>query len=397
MNRIWKCFALCLIALLALCHAACAECNHWVLCEDPTVCVECGAQGVSVPESEVVHEWLFTDLGDMHKLYCLYCDYEEEPEEHFAMCNAPTVCLGCGADGLTLDNDAIIHDDVYTDLGAQHQYRCALCGEEDAPENHWAICDDPVTCAGCGLIKIDIPEEEIYHEEKYVVGDGWHQVKCERCDYEEAPVEHVAVCTAPEVCFYCKAPVALAPLADMLHFSANVATNITDTTHENYCTHCGYSWGVIPHRVNCADPTSCFACGKTGLNTADYTYYHEGPFEGMAITATGHSFDCGHCGKHADNEAHTFDKGVCYTCGYKQGADAPDVPDTPDLPVITPGDANSDGKVDIMDALLVLQHSVGWSVTIDTDAADVNDSGAADIMDALLILQHSVGWDVDLK
>jgi hypothetical protein len=72
MNRIWKCFALCLIALLALCHAACAECNHWVLCEDPTVCVECGAQGVSVPESEVVHEWLFTDLGDMHKLYCLY-------------------------------------------------------------------------------------------------------------------------------------------------------------------------------------------------------------------------------------------------------------------------------------------------------------------------------------
>ena len=66
-------------------------------------------------------------------------------------------------------------------------------------------------------------------------------------------------------------------------------------------------------------------------------------------------------------------------------------------PVRIPGDANGDGEADIMDALLILQHSVGWSVAIDTDAADVNASGTADIMDALLILQYSVGWDVELK
>ena len=66
-------------------------------------------------------------------------------------------------------------------------------------------------------------------------------------------------------------------------------------------------------------------------------------------------------------------------------------------PVRIPGDANGDGEADIMDALLILQHSVGWSVAIDTDAADVNASGEADIMDALLILQYSVGWDVELK
>ena len=66
-------------------------------------------------------------------------------------------------------------------------------------------------------------------------------------------------------------------------------------------------------------------------------------------------------------------------------------------PVRIPGDADSNGKADIMDALLILQHSVGWSVAIDTDAADVNASGKADIMDALLILQYSVGWDVELK
>ena len=66
-------------------------------------------------------------------------------------------------------------------------------------------------------------------------------------------------------------------------------------------------------------------------------------------------------------------------------------------PLRIPGDADSDGEVSIMDALLILQHSVGWNVKIDTDAGDVNASGAADIMDALLVLQHSVGWDVELK
>ncbi len=66
-------------------------------------------------------------------------------------------------------------------------------------------------------------------------------------------------------------------------------------------------------------------------------------------------------------------------------------------PVCIPGDADSDGEVSIMDALAILQKSVGWDVKIDADAADVNASGEADILDALLILQHCVGWDVELK
>jgi hypothetical protein len=73
---------------------------------------------------------------------------------------------------------------------------------------------------------------------------------------------------------------------------------------------------------------------------------------------------------------------------------------TPGIPVkatALPGDANSDGKVDIMDALLTLQHAVGWTVTISLGNADVDDNGTANILDALLILQHSVGWDVMLK
>lgn len=63
----------------------------------------------------------------------------------------------------------------------------------------------------------------------------------------------------------------------------------------------------------------------------------------------------------------------------------------------TPGDANQDGAVNIMDALLTLQYSVGWSVDIHTGNADVDGHGGVSIMDALLILQYSVGWDVSFQ
>lgn len=390
MKTAWKWFVLCLCTLLALSHAAYAEeaCQHWVLCENPTVCVECGAEGVNVPEGEYVHEWLFTNQGKTHKLYCLYCDYEEAPEEHFAMCNAPDVCLGCGAKGLELSEESIIHDEAYRDLGMQHQYYCIGCGYEDEPENHWAVCDEPTICAGCGFVKIDIPDAEIYHEEKYLILEGQHQVACERCDYTEPATDHTAVCTAPTKCFYCKADIPSVSFADMLHFAANVEMNITATTHENYCTYCGHSWGVNRHQVNCAEPNTCLTCGKTGLITSDFAYCHVGPITGMSITDAGHSFACGQCGLKAENEAHTFDKGFCYICGYEQA---------PEQPVRVPGDADGDGAVTIMDALAILQYDVGWGTSINTSNADVDANGSVTIMDALLILQYDVGWDIELK
>lgn len=67
-------------------------------------------------------------------------------------------------------------------------------------------------------------------------------------------------------------------------------------------------------------------------------------------------------------------------------------------PVLTriPGDADDDGRVDIMDALVTLQYSVGHTVTINLDNANCNGDANADIMDALRILQYSVGHQVEL-
>ena len=63
----------------------------------------------------------------------------------------------------------------------------------------------------------------------------------------------------------------------------------------------------------------------------------------------------------------------------------------PTQATLTRGDANGNGTIDIVDALLVAQYYVGLPVTIDLNASDTNCDGSADIVDALLIAQYYVG------
>ncbi len=59
-----------------------------------------------------------------------------------------------------------------------------------------------------------------------------------------------------------------------------------------------------------------------------------------------------------------------------------------------PGDADGDGRLSVHDALLVMQYTAGWSVTLSKTNADVNVSGGVDVGDAVLILQRCAGEDV---
>lgn len=61
------------------------------------------------------------------------------------------------------------------------------------------------------------------------------------------------------------------------------------------------------------------------------------------------------------------------------------------------GDINSDGFVDIKDAVLLAQHLAEWDVTVNEAAADCNGDGAVDIKDAVLLAQYLAEWDVELK
>ena len=56
-----------------------------------------------------------------------------------------------------------------------------------------------------------------------------------------------------------------------------------------------------------------------------------------------------------------------------------------------------DGKVDMKDALTVVQYLRGLPVSISLDNADVNGDGNVSIQDAQLIGQYAAGWNVELK
>jgi hypothetical protein len=75
---------------------------------------------------------------------------------------------------------------------------------------------------------------------------------------------------------------------------------------------------------------------------------------------------------------------------YKNAGGSSVTPTTP--PVGSKGDVNSNGTVDIIDALLIAQYYVGLNpANFNSANADTNCSGSIDIIDALLIAQRYVG------
>lgn len=62
-----------------------------------------------------------------------------------------------------------------------------------------------------------------------------------------------------------------------------------------------------------------------------------------------------------------------------------------------PGDADNNSRVDVNDALRIMQYVAGWSGTINKTNADVNGNGKADVQDAVLILRYCAGENVSLQ
>ena len=72
-------------------------------------------------------------------------------------------------------------------------------------------------------------------------------------------------------------------------------------------------------------------------------------------------------------------------------------PKLPEEDVRIPGDVNTDTKVNLTDASLMLKHIAGWDVALDPFAADVNADYKINLSDVSLVLKHIAGWDVILK
>ena len=56
------------------------------------------------------------------------------------------------------------------------------------------------------------------------------------------------------------------------------------------------------------------------------------------------------------------------------------------------GDVNSDGRVSIADAVMLLRHFAGYEVNIDLAVADINCDGSKDLGDVTYLMQMLNGW-----
>ena len=78
------------------------------------------------------------------------------------------------------------------------------------------------------------------------------------------------------------------------------------------------------------------------------------------------------------NRDHVYENGACTGCG------------------MILGDADGDGEIAAMDAILLSQYLAGWDVTLNEVSADTDGDGAISAMDAILLSQYLAGWDVTL-
>ena len=104
--------------------------DHVAMCHEPGVCVECGAEIAEVDEDHLTHEGEMVNLGDTHRFECENCDYTFEGS-HFVLCADPTVCIDCEASGLNVSESLIecIGPFTFAPLSAaEHRRTCGECG-----------------------------------------------------------------------------------------------------------------------------------------------------------------------------------------------------------------------------------------------------------------------------
>jgi hypothetical protein len=147
---------------------------------------------------------------------------------------------------------------------------------------------------------------------------------------------------------------------------------------------------VNPPGTTAQYPISCTYISPTTVTVTANNYIN---MSGVSIVFTGWSGDL--TGS-SNPVTLTVDGVKSITANYTYQSDIPTVAPTPaSTPVIicayTTGDANGNGTIDIIDALVIARYYIGLSPVIDICAADVNHDGTVDIIDALLVAQCYVG------
>jgi hypothetical protein len=132
------------------------------------------------------------------------------------------------------------------------------------------------------------------------------------------------------------------------------------------------------------------AKGTMGLSPTECynQLYNRGYAGALSWTYTGHDGNGGlpeaRPAMQSLREQHPND--IAYDPGGSSGTPQPTSPD------VTRGDVNSDGTINIVDALMIAQYYVGLNPSnFNTAAADTTCDGNIDIVDALCVAQYYVG------
>ncbi len=248
------------------CAAQGEKWNHTGDCSNPDVCEECGQSGVELAYVRHNYDMEHYDYDQYsHWTTCANCGNKQRGL-HTSDCLNPDVCWQCGQTGVTMDYVEHIWSpsgSVTWEYDNKEHWLTCVCGEEDAREEHYNLCTDLNTCDGCGATGVEFTSTIHDWNEIAVEYDNEKCWKiCRACGEKFGEEYHVALCTMPNVCFYCdKVGVTISEIGHNLvpDFSAYEHDG---EKHWQTCPDCGELYEE-EHWPSVEDSTKCSICGGT--------------------------------------------------------------------------------------------------------------------------------------
>lgn len=186
------------------CYAVCDQCGertssiyeHTAACSNPTLCGRCGYEGTI---QQIAHNGEYAPIDDVScGFQCSDCG-EQVSQQHYAACDAPTICGYCGYEGQIADLFHFFGESVTVDEDTCRRV-CTICGQETL-EHHWSLCGAPNLCMFCGYEGETL---DIYHPEAYWVFDEKeHYSHCPACGEDNQRREHFGSCVDATRCYFC--------------------------------------------------------------------------------------------------------------------------------------------------------------------------------------------------
>lgn len=285
---------------------------HWADCEDPTVCMYCGAADVNIAciSHDFDPDYVHDNLG--HWMPCKKCGEKVNYYVHHANCSNPNVCADCGASGIEINY--VMHEYDYENYKYnknQHWLECKSCGEQYAKQDHLVNCSDTATCTICKGTNIEAANvEHTYGVTKY--NSKYHLNKCIFCG-DEYKSEHYAECANPTVCVGCGATDI--SVSSVSHHSSESYEHDNEK-HWLYCDDCGEKMIDSEHYACCTNPTVCATCGASNVKISNFSHNYNNV--SYKYDNRLHHEICDDCGEVISDDVHhaiCTDPTVCYTCG----------------------------------------------------------------------------------